>query len=232
MSETGLKPQTNRLFGVLISPPASRAVLQDPPATHPYPPIPPPHNAQLLSLREDHRRDTLFCTAMALTTKGTQPLRRAVQATRRTSTTQRSRGHETARGKAGDARRRDVVAVPVLTTLAAAAAAWQPEHVRAEFQDLSADDSPSAAPAVKEATPEKKRPRGGSSNGLASTVASVAAGASITLILLQNPKGTEGAEVLARSAAFSSVKQSTSFLTYITWGLIGTFLTASVFAAM
>lgn len=196
-------------------------------STHPSSP-----QRAALSLREDHRRDTLFCTAMALTTKGTQPLRRAVQATRRTSTTQRSRGHETARGKAGDARRRDVVAVPVLTTLAAAAAAWQPEHVRAEFQDLSADDSPSAAPAVKEATPEKKRPRGGSSNGLASTVATVAAGASIALILLQNPKATGGAEVLARSAAFSSVKQSTSFLTYITWGLIGTFLTASVFAAM
>ena len=127
--------------------------------------------------------------------------------------------------------RRDAAAAAAAAVLMANA-----RQARAALPDLNGGDEgeapEQAQTAAREDAPTAKKPRGAETNALASTVTTVAAAGSIGIILLQNPKGTEGAEVLARSAAFSSVKQSTSFLTYVTWGLIGTFITASVFAAL
>jgi len=85
------------------------------------------------------------------------------------------------------------------------------------------------APSVRSKSLKEKQAMGNVEK-VAGSIRNVCALLSIGIVLLQNPKETAASQALAKTAMFSGMKQSSTFLSNATWLLIIGFLVSSALA--
>lgn len=86
-----------------------------------------------------------------------------------------------------------------------------------------------AAPAAR-SNSRKGKEVGSNLGKVAGSIRNLCALLSIGIVLLQNPKETAASQALAKTAMFSGMKQSSSFLSNATWLLITGFLVSAALA--
>jgi len=85
------------------------------------------------------------------------------------------------------------------------------------------------APTARSNSPRGKE-AGSNLGKVAGSIRNLCALLSIGIVLLQNPKETAASQALAKTAMFSGMKQSSSFLSNATWLLITGFLVSAALA--